>query len=119
MPMDEKDVIATFGAPRDSLTGDKTDGPCNRDTLVEVADRAIVRSEFVICYEQPIDDPYTNQASQRGYITVWWKDTDGYYYRKQMLSGDNRWMLKEFSSLAKGDTDRIEKFIAKSEVPQS
>lgn len=116
--MRDKNIVATFEAPTDTLTDDQTEGPLNCDTIIDVADRAIVRNEFVIAYEEPIDDPYSESKSERGYVSVWWKDTDGYYYRKQMMSGLDSWMRTKFGELADGSVNKIERFIGASEVPQ-
>jgi hypothetical protein len=102
----------------DTLTSAYADRAHEQETLLDVADRAIVRNEWVIAYEHPLGAIYEeNEPDHRGYITVWWRDTDGYYHRKQMLSGDDDWIQVKFGSLAEGDTERIESFIGRESFP--
>jgi len=90
----------------DTLTR-KHDYPgMERDTLVDVADQTLIHDEFVVAYEAPITgNDYVD--SRRGYVTIWVRDTDGYYRREQMKSGDDAMIRQWFGEMAEHGTDRI------------
>lgn len=102
-----------------TLTGSNDSAELERETIINTADRVLLRDEWAIGYEEPVGAIYEeNTPDRRGYITVWWRNADGSYVRKQMLSGDDRWIRQRFGELAEKDTDAIERFVGFESAPQ-
>jgi len=100
----------------DTLTK-RNEQPLEQDVLLNIADRAVVRHEFVIAYEEPID-VYGKQSAERGYLTIWVRDMDDTYKRMQMLSGDNKMIQTYLSECASHGVEKIERLIDSQEVLQ-
>jgi len=103
--MKEKDIIATFGGPVDTLTNSESDGPLKQNKIVKISDRCIMRNEYAVAYENP------NSDCRRGHLTIWISDQDGYYNREQMITGRDERMKLLFSECASKSTSRIKSLI--------
>lgn len=83
-----------------------------KENIIDIADRAIVRNEFIVAYESPVENPYDDvDISHRGYLTIWLRANYGSYTREQMISGDDDMIRQWFGECASGDVGRIERLI--------
>jgi len=84
-----------------------------RETILSLSDRAIVRHEFIIAYEEPIESDYEPLSDpHRGYLTAWVQMGSGKRYeRKQLMSGDDDMIREMFGEMASDGVERIEQFI--------
>lgn len=61
--MDDKEIVANFGKPRETLTDDDTTGPLTLTTLDSIGDKLLSIGEFVVVYEEPTDSSSSGRVS--------------------------------------------------------